>query len=249
VQTNVGAHRPHITPHTGSGPHSTAAQSGVQQLPLRQTSAPPQVPHVPPQPSVPHVRPAQLGVQQRDAEHTSAPGHGQSPGQLPQSSRTGVHIESPHTAAQLPLAHEYPAGHAPHEPPQPSVPHVRPLQLGMHPTQTPALQLRPPGQGQSPRQLWQSSIPGAQIPSPQRTAQVPAALHDCPTGQPPHEPPQPSLPHARPAQFGVHEHWPAPSHTCGEAHDPHEVPQTGSGPQLRPLQSGAHAQLPAPLQR
>jgi hypothetical protein len=94
-----------------------------------------QVPHVLPQPSSPHSLPVHCGVQHLPAlVHFCPVVQAQSRAQLLQSSPTWQPFWPQMTSClQLPITHCEPVGQAavPHVPPQPSLPQVFPLQLGV----------------------------------------------------------------------------------------------------------------------
>jgi hypothetical protein len=168
---------------------------------------------------------------------------------------------------QAPELHTLGAVHDPHNPPQPSGPHVLPLQSGTHAHAPEPVQVV----GASTQHVY---VTPSNMPAPQLTssvllvsakpkvaqsseayvAHVPAGLQL--EGPPwllavqvftgvhvPHDPPQPSGPHVLPLQSGTHTQAPDPSQVLGAVHVPHEPPQP-SGPHTLPAQSGLHTQVP-----
>lgn len=101
---------------------------------------------------------------------------------------------------QVPLesSHVVPEPQVPQLPPQPSLPHWRPVQSGTH-TQLPEpLQVVPVAH--VPQVLPQPSGPHWRPEQLGVHAQAPAEVHAVPDGHVPHTPPQPSSPHSLPAQ-------------------------------------------------
>jgi hypothetical protein len=98
----------------------------------------------------------------------------------------------------------------PQVPPQPSLPHVLPLQLGVQPHWPVWPQACP--DGQLPQVPPQPSGPQTRPAQLGAHAHCPVAEQAWPPAQVPHEPPQPSGPQVLPSQLGTHAHWPALEH-------------------------------------
>lgn len=161
-------------------------------------------PQVCPQPSRPHVAPA--------APATLAV----------QEGTQGVGVVK-HTPL---VVHVCPAVHAPQVPPQPLLPQVFPVQLGVHTGVTtlhlvPSVEQAGVVEAHVPHEPPQPLLPQTRpvhtgVQTAGVTAQVPVALHVDPVLQVPHVPPQPLAPHVFPLHEGVHvfTHRPVALHVC-----------------------------------
>lgn len=164
---------------------------------------------------------------------------------------------------QVPDWHEEPAVQVPQSPPQPSAPHVLPLQAGVHPaagTQSKpdvtALHSKLPRALQSlvvsAPSLHHVSVVPLQVPAAvtlphPAAAHWPAAVQLCPAAQLPHAPPQPSVPQTLPIQIGVQveTHVPTALQVLPAVQAPQEPPQA-SLPHCLPLHAGVHDEMQVP---
>jgi hypothetical protein len=137
-----------------------------------------------------------------------------------------VHWHWPATQTPLPVQD-------PQVPPQPSLPHTLPAQLGVQ--QSPALQTSPPAQ--VPQVPPQPSLPHV-LPVQLGTHWQAPALQTSLLLQVPQVPPQPSSPHVLPAQLGVQQtpFW----QRAPDAQVPQVLPQPSS-PHVLPAHAGVHA--------
>lgn len=158
---------------------------------------------------------------------------------------------------QVPVWHAVSGGHRPQMPPQPSGPHVAPVQSGTQP----AVHLPAPSQakplGQAPQEPPQPSLPHCFW---KQLGVHPASqlwpLQRLPGGQAPHEPPHPSGPQVLGpkgvSQLGVQVgmHCPPSPHANPPGHVPHEPPQPSAPHILGPKgvsQLGVHTFAHVPL--
>lgn len=150
---------------------------------------------------VPHVRLPQL-----------------SPGSTPHILPAHADTHSPDPSQRPAALHVRPTAQVPHEPPQPSDPHSRPVQLRTHAQRPLALHTELPAHDPQvrPSQNMPGSGPHSRPVHPERQVmsggtQRPATLQPHPAmGHVPHEPPAPSEPHSRPVQSRMEERTHAP---------------------------------------
>ncbi len=137
----------------------------------------------------------------------------------------------------------WPEGQVPQVPPQPSLPHCLPPQVGRQ-VQVPAVEQtvepvqapQPPPQPSGP-QVFPAQL-GVQV-------QVPVAEQVSPEGQVPQVPPQPSGPHCFPTHWGMQRHAPAWQTSCALGQVPQKPPQP-SGVQAGVLAVQTLVQLQTP---
>lgn len=207
------------------------------QVPFEQLSPILHEPHVPPQPSAPHSLPAHCLAQQVPEGPQLCPvGQLQSSGQLAQFS-PAWHRELPHAMSgrHWPFVQLWPTGQLPQLPPQPSEPHVLPLQDAEQ--HAPPKQL-PESQTQSMQVEQVSPAAGLHTSSPQSGAGTQAPLsHMLKTAQDPQLPRQPSSPQVFPSH-DAEQQLPAMQAL------PFAQPQSSG--QLSQVSPVSHVELPQP---